>query len=63
MDIFEFMKTIRIEGTEVQVVILNDIPDAVCVNWIFECPDHPTLTYKRVSRLTGASTLLTTCTC
>ena len=43
MDIFEFMKTIRIEGTEVQVVILNDIPDVVCVNWLFECPDHPTL--------------------
>lgn len=53
MNIFDFMKTIRIENTDVQVVILNNNPDAVCVNWLFECPNHPTLTHQRVSRIIG----------
>ena len=53
MNIFEFMKTIRIENTDVQVVILNNNSDNLCVNWLFECPEHPTCTHGRVSRIVG----------
>ena len=53
MNIFDFMKTIRIEGAEVKVVTLNDSLDTVCVRWDFACPGHPTLTHKRVSRMIG----------
>ena len=51
MNIFEFMKAIRIEGTDAQVIMLNNAPEKVVVNWLFEVPDHPTLTHKRVSRI------------
>lgn len=53
MNVFEFMKTIQIENTDVQVILLNNNPDTVCVNWLFECPEHPTCTHKRVSRIIG----------
>lgn len=50
MDIFEFMKAIQIEGTDAQVTMMGD---GVKISWDFEATGHPTLTHKRVSRLTN----------
>lgn len=51
MDIFEFMKAIEIEGTDTQVTMLGD---DIKICWDFEVTGHPTLTHKRVSRLTNS---------
>ena len=51
MDIIEFMKAIRIEGTDVQVIMLNNDPDQLAVNWLFEVSNHPTLTHYKMSRI------------